>query len=124
MRVLGALSLQHRRYRADAPPPPNPPPQFPLRLCGGPRRGPRNRGVGLRTSCQTCGMPTVRVFVTLKPSLLDSAGRTVAGALQKLGFDELREARIGKMIVLDVERYDEARVRQMCDKLLANPVIE
>jgi phosphoribosylformylglycinamidine synthase PurS subunit len=69
-------------------------------------------------------MATVRVYVTLKPSLLDSAGRTVAGALQKLGFDELKEARIGKLIELQVEPYSEERVKQMCDALLANPVIE
>ena len=69
-------------------------------------------------------MATVRVYVTLKPSLLDSAGRTVAGALRNLGFEELKEARIGKLIELQVEPYDESRVKAMCDKLLANPVIE
>jgi len=66
----------------------------------------------------------VRVFVTLKPSLLDSAGRTVADSLGKLGFDEVQGARIGKVIELQVERVDEARIREMCDTLLANPVIE
>ncbi|MEZ0325086.1 MAG: phosphoribosylformylglycinamidine synthase subunit PurS [Fimbriimonas sp.] len=69
-------------------------------------------------------MTTVRVFVTLKPALLDSAGRTVAGSLQKLGFSEVEDTRIGKMIELKVENFDEARVKEMCDKLLANPVIE
>lgn len=69
-------------------------------------------------------MSTVRVFVTLKPSLLDSAGRTVADSLGKLGFDEVQGARIGKVIELQVERVDEARIREMCDTLLANPVIE
>lgn len=69
-------------------------------------------------------MTTVRVYVTLKPSLLDSAGRTVTASLQKLGFDELHDARIGKMIELQLESYDEARVKEMCDRLLANPVIE
>jgi phosphoribosylformylglycinamidine synthase len=69
-------------------------------------------------------MTTVRVYVTLKPSLLDSAGRTVAQSLQKLGYTELEEARIGKLIELKLETYDEARVKEMCDKLLANPVIE
>ncbi|MBN9503017.1 MAG: phosphoribosylformylglycinamidine synthase subunit PurS [Armatimonadetes bacterium 55-13] len=69
-------------------------------------------------------MTTVRVYVTLKPSLLDSAGRTVAGSLKKLGYTELSEARIGKLIELKLENYDEARVKEMCDKLLANPVIE
>lgn len=69
-------------------------------------------------------MPTVRVAVTLKPSLLDSAGRTVAGALEKLGYAEVEQVRIGKLIELKVENYDEARIKEMCDKLLANPVIE
>jgi phosphoribosylformylglycinamidine synthase len=69
-------------------------------------------------------MTTVRVYVTLKPSLLDSAGRTVSAALQKLGYSELTEARIGKLIELKVETFDEERIREMCDKLLANPVIE
>lgn len=69
-------------------------------------------------------MPTVRVYVTLKPSLLDSAGRTVAGALQKLGYGELEEARIGKLIELKLDAYHPDRVKEMCDKLLANPVIE
>jgi phosphoribosylformylglycinamidine synthase subunit PurS len=69
-------------------------------------------------------MPTVRVYVTLKPSLLDSAGRTVASALQKLGYAELQEARIGKVIELSLESVDEARIKEMCEKLLANPVIE
>lgn len=69
-------------------------------------------------------MTTVRLYVTLKPSLLDSAGRTVASSLQNLGFDEVQNARIGKLIELKVEIYDEARVTEMCKKLLANPVIE
>jgi phosphoribosylformylglycinamidine synthase PurS subunit len=62
-------------------------------------------------------MPTVRVSVTLKPSLLDSAGRTVAGSLKQ-------DARIGKLIQLEVDTVDEVRIREMCQKLLANPVIE
>ncbi|MFN8221163.1 MAG: phosphoribosylformylglycinamidine synthase subunit PurS [Fimbriimonadales bacterium] len=69
-------------------------------------------------------MPTVRVYVTLKPSLLDSAGRTVSDSLNSLGFDEVHGARIGKMIELNLESVEEARVKEMCDKLLANPVIE
>jgi len=69
-------------------------------------------------------MPVVRVYVTLKPQLLDSAGRTVTGALQKLGFSEVKETRIGKLIELQVDDASQARVKEMCDKLLANPVIE
>ncbi|HRF61025.1 MAG TPA: phosphoribosylformylglycinamidine synthase subunit PurS [Fimbriimonadaceae bacterium] len=69
-------------------------------------------------------MVHVRILVTLKPSLLDSAGRTVTGALDNLGFSEVEDVRIGKAIVVRLKEYDEARVRAMCDKLLANPVIE
>ncbi|MCC7230668.1 MAG: phosphoribosylformylglycinamidine synthase subunit PurS [Fimbriimonadaceae bacterium] len=69
-------------------------------------------------------MTLVRVYVSLKPSLLDSAGRTVSSALQKLGYPELEEARIGKMIELRLSTVDENRIKEMCEKLLANPVIE
>jgi phosphoribosylformylglycinamidine synthase len=69
-------------------------------------------------------MTTVRVYVTLKPSLLDSAGRTVSGSLQKLGYEELEDVRIGKLIELKVKDFSEERVKSMCDRLLANPVIE
>jgi len=69
-------------------------------------------------------MVTVRVNVNLKPSLLDSAGRTVTKSLVDLNFSEVSDARIGKTITLQLENYDEARVKAMCDKLLANPVIE
>lgn len=69
-------------------------------------------------------MPTVRVTVTLKPSLLDSAGRTVSDALGKLGYDEVQSARIGKVIELQLDEVSDARVKEMCHKLLANPVIE
>lgn len=69
-------------------------------------------------------MTTVRVHVTLKPSLLDSAGRTVEGSLRKLGYEEVEGVRIGKLIELQLREFSEERVRAMCDKLLANPVIE
>lgn len=69
-------------------------------------------------------MPHVRVFVTLKPSLLDSAGRTVGQSLNKMGYAEVQGVRIGKVIELEVDSLDEARVKEMCDRLLANPVIE
>lgn len=69
-------------------------------------------------------MPKVHVFVTLKPSLLDSAGRTVADSLNSLGYSEVAGARIGKLIELEIDNPSEERIRQMCDRLLANPVIE
>jgi len=72
-------------------------------------------------------MPQVKVFVTLKPTLLDAQGRVVQNALNSLGYDNVKSVRIGKYIVLDVEG-DKDRVardvKEMCDRLLANPVIE
>lgn len=72
---------------------------------------------------------TYRVSVRLKPSVLDPQGKTVAHALHALGFDEVSDVRIGKLIDLKVDGNlpdDEVRARidSMCQKLLANPVIE
>ena len=69
-------------------------------------------------------MPRVRVYVTLKPALLDSAGRTVTNSLQHLGYEEVNDVRIGKLIHLEVETVEESRIKEMCQKLRANPVIE
>lgn len=63
-------------------------------------------------------------MVTLKPALLDSAGRTVNDSLHKLGYDTVQTVRIGKLIELEMDPYDESKVKEMCAKLLANPVIE
>jgi phosphoribosylformylglycinamidine synthase PurS subunit len=69
-----------------------------------------------------------RVVVTLKPSVLDPQGQAVARALGSLGFDEVKGVRLGKIIELEVDATDAAiarkRVEQMCEKLLANTVIE
>ena len=68
------------------------------------------------------------VHVGLKPGVLDPQGRTIAGSLQNLGFDEVKGARQGKVIELDIKGDDaeaiKARVTEMCEKLLANTVIE
>ena len=67
-----------------------------------------------------------RIVVTLKPGVLDPQGQAIQGALGSLGFDGVRSVRQGK--VIDVELADgndaEARLKAMCDKLLANTVIE
>lgn len=71
-------------------------------------------------------MPQVKVYVTLKPSLLDAQGNVVQGALQQLGYDGVEGVRIGKYIEMNVPDGPDvaAKVKEMCDKLLANPVIE
>jgi phosphoribosylformylglycinamidine synthase PurS subunit len=69
-----------------------------------------------------------RVFVTLKPSVFDPQGTTVAEALHTLGYAAVRDVRQGKYFELDIEAgtQDEARrlATEAADKLLANPVIE
>jgi phosphoribosylformylglycinamidine synthase PurS subunit len=69
-----------------------------------------------------------RIHVFLKPGVLDPQGAAVAGALKTMGYSEVTEARQGKLIELELTGDDkaaaEARVKEMCDKLLANPVIE
>lgn len=69
-----------------------------------------------------------RVHVTLKPGVLDPQGEAVRHALGALGFEGVGEVRIGKVIELELEGSDraaaEARVGEMCEKLLANTVIE
>ncbi|MCS6777217.1 MAG: phosphoribosylformylglycinamidine synthase subunit PurS [Chloroherpetonaceae bacterium] len=73
-------------------------------------------------------MTQVRVVVTLKPSLLDAQGRVVQDALHSLGYTEVGRVRIGKYLELDLNEEANgdvaARVREMCERLLANPVIE
>lgn len=73
---------------------------------------------------------TFRVHVRVMPrtGVLDPQGQVVEHALNALGFDEAGAVRVGRAIELDVAAASrdeaEARVRQMCDKLLANPVTE
>jgi len=69
-----------------------------------------------------------RVVVTLKKSVLDPQGLAVGRALGSLGFSEVKDVRLGKIIEMELEGKDPAdarkRVEQMCEKLLANTVIE
>lgn len=70
----------------------------------------------------------VPVQIVPRPGILDPQGAAVAGALRTLGFDSVADVRIGRFITVDVnaESADAAAasVRGMCEKLLANPVIE
>jgi phosphoribosylformylglycinamidine synthase PurS subunit len=69
-----------------------------------------------------------RVHVTLKRGVLDPQGEAVRHALGSLGFEGVEGVRIGKVIELDLAETDaaaaRARVGEMCEKLLANTVIE
>lgn len=69
-----------------------------------------------------------RVFVTLKPGVLDPQGEAIRHSLGRLGFLGVQGVRQGKIIDLDLDESDRARaettVKAMCEKLLANMVIE
>jgi phosphoribosylformylglycinamidine synthase len=69
-----------------------------------------------------------RVFVTLKPSVFDPQGTTVAEALHTLGYDAVKDVRQGKYFELDIDAGSAAEAKRLAgeaaSKLLANPVIE
>ncbi len=68
------------------------------------------------------------VHVTLKPGVLDPQGKAIGHVLTTLGFEGVGDVRQGKVIEIDLADADkasaESRVREMCEKLLANTVIE
>ena len=70
----------------------------------------------------------VKIFVSLKNGVLDPQGKAVEQSLHTLGYKEVRDVRVGKFVEFDLHASSreaaEARIREMCDKLLANPVIE
>jgi phosphoribosylformylglycinamidine synthase len=69
-----------------------------------------------------------RIQITRRPGIADPEGTTTAHALQELGFKEVTGVTFGRDIVVELDADDEgaamARVLEMCDRLLANPVIE
>jgi phosphoribosylformylglycinamidine synthase len=67
-------------------------------------------------------MTRVRVLIRPKAGILDPQGQAVERALPALGFEGARNVHVGRLVELDVE--DTSRVAEMCEKLLANPLIE
>ena len=69
-----------------------------------------------------------RVFITLKNGVLDPQGKAIGHALNNLGFTAVGEVRQGKVIDIDLDEHDQTKARAslkaMCEKLLANTVIE
>jgi len=69
-----------------------------------------------------------RVFVTLKPSVFDPQGRTIAEALHSLGYNNVDDVRQGKYFELDLQTTEASDARKLAaevaDKVLANPVID
>jgi phosphoribosylformylglycinamidine synthase PurS subunit len=69
-----------------------------------------------------------KIYVTIKQNVLDPQGNAVQGALHTLGFNEVSKVRIGKYLEVDLDTNDRAqaeeRLKVMCEKLLANTVVE
>jgi len=73
-------------------------------------------------------MYLARVYVSLKSTVSDPQGLTIQGGLHQLGFDDVVGVRAGKYMEIKIDQDTESdaarQVEAMCDKLLANPVIE
>lgn len=70
-------------------------------------------------------MTKVSIHVTLKEGVLDPQGKAIENSLHTLGYEGVRDVRVGKLIEMFIDHEDvEAQVKIMCEKLLANPVIE
>ncbi len=69
-----------------------------------------------------------KIFVTLKKGVHDPQGETVAHALKSMGYGEVNDVRIGKYIEVELKGAEgaeaQSRLKEMCEKLLANTVIE
>lgn len=69
-----------------------------------------------------------KVYVTLKSGVLDPQGKAVQGALARAGYDTIESVRIGKVIEVKLKETDralaEAELKEICDEMLANPVME
>ncbi|MBA3300620.1 MAG: phosphoribosylformylglycinamidine synthase subunit PurS [Thermoleophilaceae bacterium] len=63
-----------------------------------------------------------RVLIRPKEGILDPQGQTVERALPALGFDGVSHVRVGRMVELEAE--DPGRIEEMCEQLLANPLVE
>lgn len=69
-----------------------------------------------------------KIYVTLKSGILDPQGRAIQQSLATLGFSTVNDVRVGKYLEVDLAEQDrdqaESVLKAMCEKLLANPVIE
>jgi len=73
-------------------------------------------------------MPKAEIYVTFKDGVLEPQGKTVKAALEKMGYKNVKDVRIGKFIEMEISDGDKEKLKkeidEICDKLLANPNIE
>ena len=88
----------------------------------------RVRQTHLSTACPGRLMFLAKIYITLKPGVNDPQGLTIQGGLHQLGFETVSDVRAGKYMEVSLEEQDREeaglRVTQMCEQLLANPIIE
>lgn len=82
----------------------------------------------VKTETQVLSFVKAKIHITLKPGILDPQGKTIQHALATLGFANVQDVRVGKLIELTLDGMSLERARVVvegaCQKLLANPVIE
>jgi phosphoribosylformylglycinamidine synthase PurS subunit len=73
-------------------------------------------------------MLKAQIYITLKRTVADPQGLTIKHALESLGYKDLADVRIGKLVVINLNLKDKKKAQQqidqMCKRLLANPIIE
>jgi phosphoribosylformylglycinamidine synthase PurS subunit len=73
-------------------------------------------------------MLEAEIYITLKKTVSDPQGLTIKHALESLGYQNLEEVRVGKLVTIKLSSKDKKKAKQkldeMCQKLLANPIIE
>jgi phosphoribosylformylglycinamidine synthase len=73
-------------------------------------------------------MYTANIYITLKPTVNDPQGQTVLGSLRRMGYAGAESVRVGKLLQVRLDASNQsqaaAQVEEMCQKLLANPIIE
>jgi len=73
-------------------------------------------------------MLKAQIYITLKRTVADPQGLTIKHALESLGYNDLADVRMGKLVVIKLNFKDRKRaekeINEMCKKLLANPIIE
>lgn len=71
-------------------------------------------------------MIEVKIYVTLKEGILDVQGRTIHRALRSLGYEDVDDVKVGKYIRLELDDTEDRdkQIKEMCERLLTNPIIE
>ncbi|MEE8487039.1 MAG: phosphoribosylformylglycinamidine synthase subunit PurS [Gemmatimonadota bacterium] len=95
-------------------------------------RSRRSLAASCRISHTTTGETEIRyavqIRITPRPGILDPQGETIGRALGTLGYDGIADVRMGRLVSMHIEADDEASARisitEMCERLIANPIIE